>query len=250
VTVDRLRFHLWRLRDAVRERARGRSHREEIFRRIHDQNLWGDRESVSGGGSGTRATETIRRELPILFMRYGIRTLLDAPCGDFHWMQHAVDTLDRYVGVDIVPSLIERNAQRYGSDRIAFACADITADPLPEADAVLCRDCFIHLPTRQIRRALANFRASGIRYLLLTNDSDVEAYHDIPAGSFRRVNFLRPPFSFPEPLFVLNESTSGLRQLCLWEVETLFADGGRGRPTTEICDVNVDSRAGDVETRC
>jgi len=45
-----------------------------------------------------------------------------------------------------------------------------TQAPAPGADPVLCRDCFIHLPTRLIRAALRNFRATGARYLLLTND--------------------------------------------------------------------------------
>ena len=231
--IDRLRLHAWRFRDELRHRVRGRTHRRQVFERIYDQNLWGDPESASGGGAGTAATDAIRRVLPVIFQRYGIRALLDAPCGDFHWMKHVAGTLDRYVGVDIVRDLIDRNTRLYGTDRIHFACADIVVDRLPGADAVLCRDCFIHLPTRLIRAALANFRASGIRYLLLTNDRDVETYHDIPIGSLRRINFMRPPFSFPEPLRVVNESMDGDRQLCLWE----------------LASVNVDSRAGDVETR-
>jgi hypothetical protein len=220
--LDRLRLQAWRFRDALQHRVRGRAHRRHIFQRIYDQNLWGDPESASGGGSGTAATDVIRRELPALLSQYGIRSLLDAPCGDFHWMRYVVGTLDCYVGVDIVRDLVDRNTRLFGSERIHFACSDIVVDPLPSADAVLCRDCFIHLPTRLIRAALANFRASGIRYLLLTNDRDVETYHDIPIGSFRRINFERAPFSFPPPLAVLNENPNGDRQLCLWELESLF----------------------------
>ncbi len=219
---DRLRLRAWRFRDALQHRVRGRAHRRHIFERIYDQNLWGDPESASGGGSGTAATDAIRRELPALFEQYGIRSLLDAPCGDFHWMKHLAGSLERYVGVDIVRDLVDRNERLYATDRIRFLCADIVADRLPSADAVLCRDCFIHLPTKLIRSALANFRASGIRYLLLTNDRDVESYHDIPIGSFRRVNFERPPFSFPTPLHVVNEARSGDRQLCLWKLDSLF----------------------------
>lgn len=223
--IDRFRLQAWRFRDALRHRVRGRAHRQQVFERIYDENLWGDRESVSGGGSGMSATDAIRRELPVLLEQYGIRSLLDAPCGDFHWMQHLAWTLDRYVGVDIVRDLIDRNARLYGNERIQFSCADIVVDRLPEADAVLCRDCFIHLPTGLIRAALANFRASRIRFLLLTNDRDVETYQDIPIGSFRRVNFLRPPFSFPPPLSVVSENANGDRQICLWELESLSPRG-------------------------
>ena len=220
--IDRWRLQAWRFRDALQHTVRGRAHRRNIFERIYDANLWGDAESASGGGSNSAATDAIRRALPDIFERYGIRSLLDAPCGDFHWMKHIAGTLDRYTGVDIVRDLIERNTRLYGTDRIRFMCADIVVDPLPEADAVLCRDCFIHLPTRLIRAGLANFRASGVRYLLLTNDCAVETYHDIPIGSFRPINFRRPPFSFPMPLHVINENPTGDRQLCLWLLESLF----------------------------
>jgi hypothetical protein len=225
--VDRLRLHSWRFRDTLQDQMRGTAHRQDVFQRIYAGNLWGDAESLSGGGSGTSATDAIRRELPHLFERWGIRSLLDAPCGDFHWMQHVVGALDRYVGVDIVPDLIAHNSSLYGTGTVSFKCADIAADRLPTADAVLCRDCFIHLPTRLIRRALANFHASGIRYLLLTNDRDVDSYHDIPVGSFRRVNFMRPPFSFPEPLAAISDGATDNRQLCLWELTALRMNDAR-----------------------
>jgi hypothetical protein len=219
--VDNFRFQVWKLRDAARNRIRGRAHRQEVFQRIYERNLWGDRESVSGGGSCTDATASIRRELPELFRRYGIGSLLDAPCGDFCWMQHVAGCLERYVGVDIVPELIQRNTKRYANGIVSFVCADIVAGPLPNADAVLCRDCFIHLPKRLIGSALANFRATGAQYLLMTNDLDADVYHDIPIGSFRPVNFLNPPFSFPEPLQVIGETPDRNRQLGLWRLDAL-----------------------------
>lgn len=219
--ADRLRFRLWRFRDAVHDRLRGKAHRQGVFSRIHAGNLWGDPHSVSGGGSSPAATRAIRRELPALFRRRGIRSVLDAPCGDFLWMREVVHALDRYVGVDIVPDLVARNASAYGSDAVSFLCADIVSDPLPAADLVLCRDGFIHLPTRLIRGALRNFRATRASCLLLTNDLITEPYHDIPAGSFRRINFRNPPFSFPEPLWILPEDAASGRQLCLWELQSL-----------------------------
>lgn len=222
--IDWLRFHRWRLQDALQDRVRGRVHRQQTFQRIHDLGLWGDRESVSGTGSGSDATTRIRRELPAVFQRYGVRSVLDAPCGDLFWMKELLGTLDRYVGVDIVPELIERNTAMYGSSSVSFICADIAADPLPTADLILCRDCFIHLPTRMIRAALRNFRLTGARYLLLTSDRTVEPYRDIPIGSFRPVDFTRPPFSFTAPIRALGEDDSDNRQLCLWNLSSLPID--------------------------
>lgn len=222
--TDGIRFHLWRFRDWVRDRLRGKAHRAEVFQRIHDQNLWADPESVSGTGSGSAATQVVRLALPDLFRRRGVRTVLDAPCGDFYWMREIVGSLDQYTGVDIVPELIKKNGAAFESATVSFRCADIAADPLPTADLIVCRDCFIHLPTRMIRSALQNFSSTGAKFLLLTSDRDAEPYHDIPIGSFRRINFTRKPFNFPPPLEALSEETTGSRQLCLWEFATLPAE--------------------------
>ena len=123
--------------------------------------------------------------------------------------------------MDIVPDLIAANTARFAADRVSFACADIAADPLPSADLVLCRDCFIHLPTRLIVSALRNFRATGARYLLLTNSATGEPYRDIPVGSFRPIDFRQAPFMFPEPLLTLSENSDGSRALCLWNLQEL-----------------------------
>ena len=58
------------------------------FRRIHDTNLWGAPESASGLGSELDATATLRAELPRLFEKLGVTSLLDAPCGDAGWINH------------------------------------------------------------------------------------------------------------------------------------------------------------------
>jgi Methyltransferase domain len=192
-----------------------------VFGQIYADNLWGDAESRSGSGSSRVATEAVRRELPALMTQLGVRILLDAPCGDFAWMSSLVGNLERYVGVDIVADLIARNAARFGGERITFLCGDIAADPLPACDLILCRDCFIHLPTRVIRAALENFKATGARHLLLTNDGAARGYHDIPMGSFRPIDFTRAPFSFPEPVHRVNEDRAGNRQLCLWGLQDL-----------------------------
>ena len=216
-----LRFQAWRLRDALRDRLLGSAHRREIFTRIYAGNLWGDGSSVSGHGSSVDATAVVRQALPDLFRQFGIRSVLDAPCGDFLWMKDVVGSLGSYAGMDIVPDLIEQNTARYRIPNVTFTCGDISTDPLPRADLVLCRDCFIHLPTRLITSSLRNFIASGARYLLLTNSATDTPYHDIPVGSFRAIDFRAGPFRFPEPLRTIAENADGTRTLCLWELQTL-----------------------------
>jgi hypothetical protein len=217
--ADRIRFAVWLLRDSIRDRVLGKRHRTRVFERIYTKNLWGEPESVSGPGSSRSATETVRGELPQVLERLQVHTLLDAPCGDFRWMTSVAEGLERYVGVDIVPTLVAQNSRAFGTDRISFLCADIASEPLPACDMVLCRDCFIHLPTRIIRMSLDNFRATGARYLLLSNDRSAP-YHDIPVGGFRPIDFTAAPFFFPEPLERLAENQSG-RELCLWLLQEL-----------------------------
>jgi hypothetical protein len=60
--------------------------RERLFTNIYRSNHWGGADSVSGGGSDLEQTSALRAALPGVLQRLGVRTLLDAPCGDFHWM--------------------------------------------------------------------------------------------------------------------------------------------------------------------
>ncbi len=139
------------------------------FRRIHDTNLWGAPASASGLGSEIDATAALRSELPRLLERLGVTSLLDAPCGDAGWINQA-DLRMRYVGVDIVPALIESLRRRAASGEIRgeYHLADITGDTLPRCDAILCRDALVHLSFANIERAVANFRASGATWLIAT----------------------------------------------------------------------------------
>jgi hypothetical protein len=127
------------------------------FQRIHDSNLWGAAESTSGLGSELDATAVLRAELPRLFARLGVTSLLDAPCGDAGWINVANPGV-RYVGIDIVPALIERLQARAAVGEIGgdYHLADITHDSLPRCDAILCRDCLVHLSFANIERAVGN----------------------------------------------------------------------------------------------
>src|ERR1700692_446543 len=77
------------------------------FRRIHETNLWGASASTSGLGSEMDATAALRAELPQLFEKLAVTSLLDAPCGDAGWINQA-NLVVSIIGVAIVPSLIER----------------------------------------------------------------------------------------------------------------------------------------------
>ena len=187
--------------------------------------MWrgGGSETKSGRGSTLQSTSKVRPALEALFRRLKIKTLLDAPCGDFNWMQRVDLTGIRYCGLDIIDEIIADNVAKYSRDDREFHVADLTKDPLPAADLMLCRDCTFHLPIENVWQILENFAASGTRYLLLTTHTD-GSNQDMPVpGSFRSRDFLAAPFNFvrPEPdgWIADHPATPPLRVLGLWTAE-------------------------------
>ncbi|MES1149549.1 MAG: class I SAM-dependent methyltransferase, partial [Bradyrhizobium guangdongense] len=148
----------------------------------------------------------IREALPALLQKLGARSLLDAPCGDAGWIATCKLDVD-YIGADIVPSLIETNRRRAANGEVAgrFVLSDITSDPLPRADLILCRDCLVHLSFQNIARAVTRFRDSGARHLLVTTFPGWETNDDCEDGDWRALNFERAPFNWPAPLELINE---------------------------------------------
>jgi Methyltransferase domain len=180
---------------------------QQRFERIHNSNLWGATESTSGLGSEMDATAALRAELPRLLTRLGVASLLDAPCGDANWIS-AANLGVGYVGIDIVPALVERLQARAAAGDISgdYRLADITRDPLPACDAILCRDCLVHLSFANIERAVANFRRSGAVWLIATTFPGWQTNRDCQDGDWRALNFERAPFCWGTPVELLNEN--------------------------------------------
>jgi hypothetical protein len=186
-----------------------------IFSRIHRENAWGDAESVSGPGSTRARTAAFIDDLVTALRELEVRALLDVACGDFNWTGPVADAVDRYIGVDIVPALIEANRVRHGGPRREFLLLDVTRDLLPAADAVLCRDCLVHFSFADAGVALANIRRSGARYLIATTFVDRPDNAEVRTGGWRTLNLEAAPFHFPPPLRLIDERRT--------------ADGGRYR---------------------
>jgi hypothetical protein len=218
----------WYIRIGVRPRA-------NVFRSIYRANTWGSSVSHSGSGSEMSQTAALRQALPKLVVETDCRILLDVPCGDFHWMAETDVAVDKYIGADIVPELIEANSLAYGRDGYRFVQADVTVDPLPRADVILCRDCLVHLSYGDIFRVLRNLKATGSTYLLTTTYVGRQKNRNIPTGAWRPINLERSPFYFPEPLCVIDEGcTEGDgrfadKSLALWRMTDLNIPAASGR---------------------
>lgn len=216
-------------------RALSRVSMTDTFSRIHHHNVWGDSESVSGAGSTLSSTRVVRNQLPHLIRRLGVRTVLDIPCGDFNWMRRVPLDVDLYVGADVVPSLIEAN-RRFANASRRFLALDLTADPLPRVDLILCRDCLIHFSYSDINKALDNIEASGAEFLLTTTyTSDRRRNIDIVTGQWRPLNLCKPPFNLSRPLITLDDSFERAgrlyddKSLGLWRIREIQAARSRQR---------------------
>lgn len=185
----------------------------------------GDLDARSGRGASLAYTENLRIHLPELLRARGVKVFIDGGCGDFNWMRAVELTGIRYIGLDIVGELIERNRLLYTAPNREFAAADITTDSLPTADLMLCRDCLPHLPSRHVGAFLDNVSRSPLPLLLATTYV-ASVNHDIDrVGIWRRLDLRRPPFSLPEPLTVIADYPEGYpeRYLALWTREQVAA---------------------------
>jgi len=197
---------------------------ENTFTKIWSEGLWippGGDAPRSGCGSSLHYTENLRRELPKLIEGFAIRSLFDAPCGDFTWMR-AIQFPEQfsYLGADIVEPLIQQLRARHTEH--VFLHLDLTTDPFPAADLLLCRDCLIHLSFADIAKIFVNCLNSPIRYLL-TNSYLSAPNLDITTGEFRPLDLLSPPFGFGAPIAAIDDWVQGFppRSMMLWEMKSI-----------------------------
>jgi len=200
---------------------------KDIFRNIYSNNYWGNSDSRSGAGSDLQQTNEIRRRLPELLEEFNVRSMLDIPCGDWHWMKEMALDVD-YIGADIVPELIARNQKLYGTVHCHFMTLDLTKDILPKVDLVFSRDVLVHLSSEDIFSAFRNLKDSRSEYLLTTTFTARDANLNIPTGHWRPIDLQKAPFNLPEPLTLINEGCTegdgswGDKSLGLWKIRDLI----------------------------
>lgn len=195
---------------------------KEVFSNIVNNGQWRATNTVCGNGSTMKYTDHLRQHLGSFLEKHNINSMFDAPCGDYGWMsQTELPTNLRYIGGDIVDSLIEKN--RIAHPTVDFRSVDITQDPLPDVDLLFCRDCLIHFSHADIRKVFENIARSTIKYVLMTSYTN-SSNTDISTGGFRGVNFLQDPYNFENPIDSIEDWISGYqpRSMCLWSRETII----------------------------
>lgn len=180
----------------------------EIFSEIYRKNMWGGRpgEFCSGDGSTDEVSaayvETVRRYIEA----HDIRSIVDLGCGDFRVGAQLLRPGLSYVGVDVVPALVESHQRAFAREGVCFQQGDIIDGELPQGQLYLLRQVLQHLSNDQIRRVLAKLGEK--QHVLIAEHHPApqrfKRYnHDKPPGRDIRVPFGsgvypdKAPFSFP-----------------------------------------------------
>jgi FkbM family methyltransferase len=157
-----------------------------------------------GPGSTLSYTESIRSNLIQFLNKYNITSIFDCPCGDFNWMS----TLDfgdiKYLGGDVIQSMVQLNSQLYPGKQ--FTHFDLLEDALPKVDLLFCRDCLFHFSKEDKLKVLQNFINSGIKYIMITDYPNCSFNEELETGDFKEFNWKLFPFNFPDPLDVIDDT--------------------------------------------
>ena len=159
--IDNLRLNMIKryLRDSINRRLSARS----VFSKVYDKKKWGDKGSPFYSGPGSDDDFAIPYiELIDDFIEKHFPTgadFVDLGCGDFRVGRKLVKKSKniRYLGVDVVPKLIEYNQKHFGADNVKFSCLDLAEEPIPSGNVAAIRQVFQHLSNQQIIQTYQKF---------------------------------------------------------------------------------------------
>ncbi len=180
---------------------------KDAMEQVYAKKLWGGTKTDFYSGSGSHDPEMVLPYLDIVraFLVSFEKPLVvcDLGCGDFNIGKALVPYTQKYIAIDIVAPLIERNKEKFQEDHLEFQCLDIAKDDVPSGDCAIIRQVFQHLSNAEIQCVLQ--KLSTFQYIILTEhipEGDFVPNKDIISGQGIRlkkksgVTILEPPFSF------------------------------------------------------
>lgn len=179
-------------------------------------------ESIAGFGSTLWNTRKLIECLPFIFKEYGIKSILDIPCGDFFWMKEVDLSEVTYIGGDLVDEQIVFNKDKYAN--IDFRLLNMAEDELPTADLVFTRDCLVHLNYENTWIFINECIRNGSKYLMATHCPEVEENSELGGIiGWRPLNLEKKPFNFSKPIQVLSEETDYNPEKCMgiWSLKEI-----------------------------
>ena len=142
----------------------------EIFSSVYKNKLWGSRNLsafFSGGGSNDDNTTEYRQYLQRFIELNDIQRVVDLGCGDFRLGRLMDWSGKRYLGLDVVGPLIQKNNDLYSNQNISFLERDAVVESLPSADLCLVRQVLQHLSNEDILAILP--KLNQYRFVLITD---------------------------------------------------------------------------------
>ncbi|WP_034228628.1 class I SAM-dependent methyltransferase [Aquimarina pacifica] len=178
-----------------------------VMEQIYERKLWGgnDVDFYSGIGSHDPTIVKLYTDVVRSFLtsfRTPI-TVCDLGCGDFNIGKELVRYTEKYIAVDIVEDLIDRNKEKFKEENLEFHCLDIAVDDFPSGDCALLRQVLQHLSNTEVQKVIE--KLSVFNYVILTEhvpEGDFIANKDIISGQGIRLkkrsglDILAPPFNF------------------------------------------------------
>lgn len=209
-----------------------KSNLQKKFTKVYNKNLFHGESSISGQGSDLKQTETLRIDLKFLLGKVGAKSLLDIPCGDFYWMSQVDLNEISYTGGDIVEDMVIKLNLEYQNASRKFKVINLVSEVPSINDVIFCRDLFVHLSNKDIKKCLNNIVLSGSKYLFTTTFTRDERNKDLSVFKrgvkWRTINLELPPWNFPKPKYLLNENcTEGNgayagKSIAIWEIKDLM----------------------------
>lgn len=141
-----------------------------VMTQIYEEHFWGGENFDFYSGEGSHNPKITKPYIDTLsnFLISNDKnlTVCDLGCGDFNIGKHLVPLTKKYIAIDIVDALIERNTLRYKAKNLEFKCLDISKDELPEADCVILRQVLQHLSNAEILQIIEKIQR--YKYIIIT----------------------------------------------------------------------------------
>ena len=178
----------------------------------------------SGAGSDPFYNIPYRMFLERFIHLNGIRTVVDIGCGDWMFSRYLNLSGVRYRGFDVVESVVERNASRFGAENVRFDVMPRDLADVPVADLLIMKDVLQHLPDAEIFRHRSELFDRFPRCLLTNSHRKIDAPQNVDLGrygDFRCLDLNAAPYCFGGT-YLLEFNTP------LWEeIRTLLYIGAR-----------------------
>lgn len=167
-------------------------------------------ETYSGPGSLLENTDLLIENLNKFIREFNIKSIIDAPCGDFNYMSKVnLDNIN-YLGLDVSKNAINRCNAKNQKSNISVRVSDATNESLPYADLILIKDLFLHLSFEHIKKILDNVKSSGCKYFATSRYSHGNEINKDKSSSLtaRSIEITTEPFNFNYPIIFKTYYTS------------------------------------------